>query len=136
MSEILTGTVKWFSAEKGYGFITTADRGDIFVPLRGLAEGRTTLAAGEPVYFSVRQTPKGMEAADVHAGAPPPPPKPAQPSMTLSDPAQPATVKLRVVGRPAAAQLLGRPGQSPSMVAFTLDAGEEQAALVPKSLPP
>jgi cold shock protein len=134
--EVLTGTVKWFNAEKGYGFITIADRGDIFVPLRGLAEGRTTLSAGEPVYFNVRQAPKGLEAANVRVGAPPAPPKPAPPSMALSDPAQPATVKLRVVGRPTAAQPLGRPGQSPSVVAFTLEAGEEQAAALPKGLPP
>jgi hypothetical protein len=56
--------------------------------------------------------------------------------MALPDPALPATVKLRVVGRPAAAQPLGRPGQSPSVVAFTLEAGEEQAATLPKGLPP
>src|SRR5258705_8548626 len=86
--ELVTGTVKWFNAEKGFGFISTADHGDVFVHLRALAEGRTTLTAGEPVYFNLRPTEKGAEAANVRPGAPPPP-KPALPTVDLPTPAVP-----------------------------------------------
>jgi CspA family cold shock protein len=136
MSEIVTGTVKWFNAEKGYGFIATADRGDVFVHVRALAEGRTTLAAGESVYFTTRQTEKGAEAANVRVGTPPPPPKPATPTVELPTPALPGYASMRVVGRPAAVQRLGRPGQAPSLVAFTVEIGAEPSSALPKSLPP
>ena len=81
--ELITGTVKWFNAEKGFGFISTADHGDVFVHVRALAEGLTALTVGEPVYFSLRQAEKGPEAANVRAGMPPPPPKPALPTVEL-----------------------------------------------------
>jgi CspA family cold shock protein len=131
----VTGTVKWFNAEKGFGFIASADRGDLFVHVRALAEGRTSLNAGEQVYFTIRETPRGPEAANVRGGAPPPPPKPALPSVELPTAAAPASVGLRLVGRPAAVQPLGRPGQSPSVVAFTLDVGAELSPAIPKALP-
>jgi CspA family cold shock protein len=133
--EILTGTVKWFNAEKGFGFISIPDRGEAFVHLRALAEGRTSLNAGEAVYFTLRDTPKGPEAANVHVGAPPAPPKPAVPTVTLATGAAPASCSLRLVGRPALVQPLGRPGQAPSLFAFTLDVSAELSPAMPKGLP-
>src|SRR6185295_17168617 len=53
--EVVTGAVKWFNTEKGYGFITTDDRGDVFVHQSVLAEGRAALSSGERVYFGVRE---------------------------------------------------------------------------------
>jgi CspA family cold shock protein len=135
MAEILTGTVKWFNAEKGYGFITTADRGDLFVHLRALGEGRTSLDAGALVYFTLHETPKGVEAANVKVGTPPPPPKPALPTVELPTGAAPASSNLRLTGRPAAVQPLGRPGQAPSLFAFALDVSAELSLAMPKALP-
>ena len=48
------GTVKWFNAQKGYGFIEQADGGkDVFVHVTGLAPGVTTLSEGQAVEFEV-----------------------------------------------------------------------------------
>ena len=137
-AEIVTGTVKWFNAEKGFGFITTASHGALFVHLRALAEGRASLNAGEAVYFNLRETPKGLEAANVRVGAPPPPPKPAQPSVDLPATAAPAQVRMRVVARPAEVHELERarphPGwgnQSAGLIAFTVDLPPEAAPASP-----
>jgi cold shock protein len=135
MSEILTGTVKWFNAEKGFGFISAADGRELFVHVRALAEGRTTLAAGDRVYFTARESPKGPEAADVRVGAPPPPPKPALPTVELAAPAQSARVRMRLIGRPAATQQLGHPDQAPSVVAFVLEASADLHPTMLKQLP-
>ncbi|MDQ2999011.1 MAG: cold shock domain-containing protein, partial [Chloroflexota bacterium] len=83
---MITGTVKWFNAEKGFGFISSADHGDVFVHLRALAEGQKTLTVGEQVHFHLRQTEKGAEAANVRVGAPSPPPKPALSTVELPTP--------------------------------------------------
>lgn len=125
--EILTGIVKWFNADRGYGFIATAEHGDIFVHMRALTEGRTALTIGEQVYFQLRQTPKGLEAADVHVGVPPPPPQPALPTLELATPSVSAWVKMRVVGRLGEVHSLGRPQQPPSLFAFVMQIGGEQA---------
>jgi CspA family cold shock protein len=135
MSDVITGTVKWFNAAKGYGFIATVDHGEVYVHLRALAEGRATLAAGDLVYFSLRPTEKGAEAANVRVGLPPAPPKPALPTLELATPALPGTVAVRVVCRPAALRELGRTGQAPSLVAFVLDPAAAPAAALPKGLP-
>ena len=62
-----TGTVKWFSDEKGYGFITPADGGkDLFVHHTGIAgEGFKTLAEGATVEFEVGEGQKGPQATNV-----------------------------------------------------------------------
>ena len=62
-----TGTVKWFSDSKGYGFITPADGGaDLFVHFSGIAgNGFKTLAEGAKVEFEVREGAKGPEASNV-----------------------------------------------------------------------
>ena len=62
-----TGTVKWFSDEKGFGFITPDDQGkDLFVHHSGiLGEGFHTLAEGAKVSYDAAQGPKGPNAANV-----------------------------------------------------------------------
>jgi len=62
-----TGTVKWFNAEKGFGFITQDNGGaDVFVHFRSIvADGFKTLAEGQKVSFEVQEGPKGLQAANV-----------------------------------------------------------------------
>jgi CspA family cold shock protein len=65
-----TGTVKWFSNEKGYGFITP-DVGseDLFVHFSAIAgSGFKTLEEGAKVSFEVTQGQKGPQATDVQVG--------------------------------------------------------------------
>jgi CspA family cold shock protein len=61
------GTVKWFSQEKGYGFIEPDDRGDdVFVHYSGIAGGGfKSLEEGEKVTYEVTQGRKGPEAVKV-----------------------------------------------------------------------
>jgi len=60
------GTVKWFSNQKGYGFITTEDGKDVFVHHTSiLGEGYKTLKEGQSVEFEVGQGPKGEHATNV-----------------------------------------------------------------------
>jgi CspA family cold shock protein len=62
----LIGTVKWFSREKGYGFITKADGKDLFFHRADLARDEHAWPReGEKVEFQVRYTAKGPEAFNV-----------------------------------------------------------------------
>jgi CspA family cold shock protein len=62
----LIGTVKWFSREKGYGFITKADGKDLFFHRADLAKDeRSWPREGEKVEFQIRNTEKGPEAFNV-----------------------------------------------------------------------
>jgi CspA family cold shock protein len=61
-----TGTVKWFSDEKRYGFITADDGGkDLFVHQSGIADGSTTLAEGTKVEFESESSDRGPKAVNV-----------------------------------------------------------------------
>ena len=61
-----TGTVKWFSNQKGYGFITTDEGKDIFVHYSAVeGDGFKTLQEGMKVQFDVTQGPKGEQATKV-----------------------------------------------------------------------
>ncbi|MBI4596815.1 MAG: cold-shock protein [Candidatus Omnitrophica bacterium] len=61
------GTVKWFSDQKGYGFVTPEDGSkDVFVHHTAIqGEGFKTLAEGQTVEFEITQGPKGPQATNV-----------------------------------------------------------------------
>ena len=60
------GTVKWFSARKGFGFIEQEGGEDVFVHHTNIKdEGFRTLAEGAPVTFDVEQGEKGLQAVNV-----------------------------------------------------------------------
>ena len=62
----MTGTVKWFNNQKGYGFISDEQGNDVFVHFSGLnMEGYKTLNEGEEVEFAVVDGAKGPQAANV-----------------------------------------------------------------------
>ncbi len=63
----LTGTVKWFSKDKGYGFITRDDnQGDVFVHFTAIQkEGFRTLEQGQRVKFEIEEDSKGPRAKNV-----------------------------------------------------------------------
>jgi CspA family cold shock protein len=65
------GVVKWFSSEKGYGFITPDDGGkDVFVHFSSIAgSGFRNLDEGQRVSFEVEDGPKGPQATQVQLGA-------------------------------------------------------------------
>ncbi|MFN2243947.1 MAG: cold-shock protein [Anaerolineae bacterium] len=66
MAERKTGTVKWFNASKGYGFIEREDGPDVFVHFSAIrGEGFRNLEEGQSVEFNVEQGPKGLQATDV-----------------------------------------------------------------------
>ena len=63
-----TGQVKWFSAPKGYGFITRSDGQDIFVHHSSITtDGSRNLKEGDEVEFEVKEGPKGLQAHNVTA---------------------------------------------------------------------
>ena len=66
MSETVTGTVKWFSDQKGYGFISREGGADVFVHHSAIQEtGFRTLREGDQVEFTIEQGQKGPAAANV-----------------------------------------------------------------------
>jgi CspA family cold shock protein len=66
MSERVTGTVKWFNATKGYGFIERQGGPDVFVHFSAIqSDGFRTLQEGQQVEFDIENGPKGLQAANV-----------------------------------------------------------------------
>ena len=66
MSERIIGTVKWFNANKGYGFIEQQGGEDVFVHYSALqSEGYRSLDEGQRVEFSLERGPKGLKAVNV-----------------------------------------------------------------------
>ncbi len=62
------GTVKWFNAEKGYGFIERPDGPDVFVHFSAIqGSGYRSLEEGAAVEFELVQGPKGLQADQVRA---------------------------------------------------------------------
>lgn len=62
----MTGKVKWFNAEKGYGFIEREDGGDVFVHFSAIqVDGYKTLEDGQEVEFDVVEGSRGEQAANV-----------------------------------------------------------------------
>ncbi|MHB0977433.1 MAG: cold-shock protein [Candidatus Aquicultorales bacterium] len=60
------GTVKWFSNQKGYGFIAREDGPDVYVHFTGIAgEGYRTINEGDVVEFDIQEDPKGDRAINV-----------------------------------------------------------------------
>jgi CspA family cold shock protein len=63
-----TGTVKWFSPEKGFGFITPTDGPDVFVHFSAIeGDGYRNLEEGQAVEFEVTEGQKGPQAVNVRA---------------------------------------------------------------------
>ncbi|OFS62756.1 MULTISPECIES: cold-shock protein [Nosocomiicoccus] len=60
------GTVKWFNAEKGFGFIEREDGDDVFVHFSGIVgEGYKTLEEGQNVEFEIVEGDRGPQATNV-----------------------------------------------------------------------
>jgi CspA family cold shock protein len=66
VADRITGTVKWFNASKGYGFIAHEGGKDVFVHFSAIqTEGYRSLTEGEQVEFSIEDSPKGPQAVNV-----------------------------------------------------------------------
>ena len=66
MSERISGTVKWFNAAKGYGFIGQDGGDDVFVHFSAISmDGFRRLEEGQTVEFSIDEGPKGLQAINV-----------------------------------------------------------------------
>src|SRR4029450_2531039 len=64
-SAVPTGRVKWYDTEKGFGFLTRDDGGDVFVHKAALPEGVADLKTGQRVEFGVVESRKGNQALSV-----------------------------------------------------------------------
>ena len=63
----MTGTVKWFNAEKGFGFITTEEGNDVFAHYSQIQkDGFKSLEEGQEVEFDVVDSAKGLQAENIN----------------------------------------------------------------------
>lgn len=67
-----TGRVKWYDAAKGYGFVTSDDGGDVFLPRSALPDGVTELKSGQKIEFGLIEGRKGSQALGVSLVEAPP----------------------------------------------------------------
>ncbi|MGX5913728.1 cold-shock protein [Aliidiomarina sp. Khilg15.8] len=68
MSDVISGSVKWFNEAKGFGFIEREGGPDVFAHFSAISSsGFKTLAEGQRVEFSVTQGPKGPQAENIVA---------------------------------------------------------------------
>ncbi len=67
-----TGKVKWYDADKGFGFLTRDDGGEVFVHSTALPAGTTALRPGQRVEFGVAEGRRGVQALQVRLLEPPP----------------------------------------------------------------
>ncbi len=66
MSQRVQGTVKWFNASKGYGFISQENGEDVFVHYSALqSDGYRSLDEGQRVEYTIERGPKGLQASNV-----------------------------------------------------------------------
>ncbi len=66
MSDLVSGTVKWFNDAKGFGFISQDSGQDVFVHYSAInADGHKTLKEGQKVTMSVSESAKGLQAENV-----------------------------------------------------------------------
>ena len=67
MSERIIGTVKWFNAAKGYGFLGQPEGDDVFVHFSAInMDGYRRLQQDQKVEFTIENGPKGLQASDVN----------------------------------------------------------------------
>jgi cold shock protein len=65
---VAQGTVKWFSNEKGFGFISQPEGEDVFVHFSAITgDGYKSLEEGQAVEFEITEGPKGKQAANVRS---------------------------------------------------------------------
>ena len=66
MSNKMTGLVKWFNADKGFGFITGEDGNDVFAHFSAIqSDGFKTLDEGQAVTFDTEEGPRGLQATNI-----------------------------------------------------------------------
>jgi cold shock protein len=70
--EVPTGRVKWYNAEKGYGFLSQEDGEDVYVGSSALPSGTGELKAGQKVEFGIAAGRRGPQALSVKVVEPPP----------------------------------------------------------------
>ncbi len=65
MAERVTGTVKWFNASRGFGFISVENDKDVFVHQNSIKDAGGSLEDGQKVEFTIGEGKKGPQAQDV-----------------------------------------------------------------------